>query len=54
MVELEASSKREWSEKLLNLKKYIGIFNTGHEPEDLIRLVTVEGINKEHMHFQKD
>lgn len=47
MVELEPSSKREWSEKLLNLKKYIGIFNTGHEPEDLIRLVTVEGINKE-------
>mgnify|MGYP001388799328 FL=1 len=46
MTELEPATKREWNEKLSHLKSYIGIFNTGHEPEDLIRLITTEGINK--------
>ena len=47
MTELEETSKREYRGKLGNLKNYIGIFKTGHDPDDLLRLVTTEGINKE-------
>lgn len=46
MTELEPATKWEWNEKLSHQKSYIGIFNTGHESEDLIRLITTEGINK--------